>query len=85
MPFDFSDVLAVIAPRPIFINAPLRDENFDARGVEECVDLVRPLYRATAERLQVRHPDCGHDFPDEIREEAWRFLATTISAKTKWP
>ncbi len=57
MPFDFSDVLAVIAPRPIFINAPLRDENFDARGVDECVDIVRPLYRAMAERLQVRHPD----------------------------
>lgn len=70
MPFDFDDVLSAIAPRPVFINAPLHDANFDASGVDDCVARCRKPNRIVA-----RHPDCGHDFPVEVREEAYRFLA----------
>jgi hypothetical protein len=31
------------------------------------------------ERLQVRYPDCGHDFPPEIREEAYRFIEAELA------
>jgi dienelactone hydrolase len=37
LPFDFPDILAVIAPRAIFVNAPVSDSNFDLVGVDECV------------------------------------------------
>ncbi len=72
MPFDFPDVLALIAPRPVFVNAPVRDANFDVRGVRECLDEVRPLFPEG--RLAAEFPDCGHDFPAEVREAAWQFL-----------
>lgn len=68
MPFDFKDVLAAIAPRPVFVNAPLRDANFDASGVDDAVrDSRHP-------RIRVLHPDCEHDFPPEIRQQAYGWL-----------
>lgn len=72
MPFDFPDVLALIAPRPVFVSAPLGDDNFDVRGVRECLDAVRPLFPRG--RLAAAFPACGHDFPDEVRRQAWSFL-----------
>ena len=45
MPFDFHEVVAALAPRPFFVNAPLKDANFDVRGVTEAVEAARPVYR----------------------------------------
>jgi len=76
MPFDFHEVVAALAPRPFFVNAPLKDSNFDVRGVTEAVEAARPVYRllGAADRLKVIHPDCGHDFPDEVREQVYTWL-----------
>lgn len=73
MPFDFPDVLALIAPRPLFVNAPLHDANFDASGVDDCVHAVRPRYGDGA-HLELHHPECGHDFPSGVRERCYEFL-----------
>lgn len=71
MPFDFDDVLEAIAPRAVFVNAPLRDDNFDAGGVDEAVEAAQ---RRARTRITVRHPDAGHDFPPDVREEAYQWL-----------
>lgn len=73
MPFDFTDVLAAIAPRPLFINAPVRDANFEVTGVDDCVEAVREMY-GKGGSLVVEHPECGHDFPVEVRRRAYDFL-----------
>ena len=44
MPFDFSDILIALAPRAVFINAPLRDDNFEVSGVRDCVAAALPVY-----------------------------------------
>ena len=68
MPFDFKDILAVISPRPIFVNAPLHDANFDASGVDDAVrDSKHP-------KITVEHPNCEHDFPPEVRLRAYAWL-----------
>jgi dienelactone hydrolase len=72
VPFDFSDFLRAIVPRAVFINAPLHDEIFDVTGVDESISQVAGLF--PDHRLLVLHPDCAHDFPGEIREQAYRFL-----------
>lgn len=77
MPFDFSDVLAALAPRPLFINAPLHDANFSVAGVRDTMKIVRPLYSKrfnAPDRLVVRHPDAAHSFPTEVRNEAYEFI-----------
>jgi dienelactone hydrolase len=76
VPFDFYEVLTAIAPRAVFINAPLHDSNFDVAGVKKAVAAVGPVYqlRQASQRLTVRYPDCAHDFPDEVRREAYAWL-----------
>lgn len=80
-PFQFHDVVALLAPRPFFSNSPLRDGNFSAAGVEKGIARAKPAYgRFQAEEmLQVRYPDAGHDFPPDIRSEAYRFLDRHLS------
>jgi esterase/lipase len=83
VPFDFQEVLAAIAPRAVFVNAPQHDENFEVRGVEKVMreaEQVFGLYHAK-ERLRVEYPDCDHEFPDEVRMEAYRFLDEVLSRK----
>ncbi|NOX53418.1 MAG: alpha/beta fold hydrolase [Planctomycetes bacterium] len=76
VPFDFYEVLAAIAPRAIFVNAPLHDGNFDVEGVRKVIDRVRLVYRLLGGngRLRVVYPDCAHDFPDEVRQKAYEWL-----------
>lgn len=74
MPFEFRDVLEAIAPRRVFVNAPLRDANFDPAGVDEAASGLS--------HVTVRHPDAEHDFPPDIREEAYSFLARTLSGRS---
>jgi acetyl esterase/lipase len=77
MPFDFSDVLRAIAPRAVFINAPVRDANFDVSGVRDCVNLARPAFpNPTALRLET--PNAAHAFPKAIRDQAYDFLNDTL-------
>ncbi|PYT19528.1 MAG: acetylxylan esterase [Acidobacteria bacterium] len=82
MPFDFSDVLFAIAPRPVFINAPLHDQNFEWTGVDDCLRSAQPVYARifhAPSGLQVVHPDCAHDFPPDIRNRAYEFLDRSLA------
>jgi hypothetical protein len=84
MPFDFPDILIALAPRPLSINAPLRDANFEVSGVKDCVDAALPVYTKVfhaADRLVVAHPDAQHDFPPPVREQAYQFLEKWLGRK----
>src|SRR4029078_731456 len=69
MPFDFPEVLAAIAPRGIYVNAPLNDANFDVSGVKKRTAPAKPVFELLEgkDQLVVEYPDCGHDFPDDVR------------------
>ncbi|MCK5462148.1 MAG: hypothetical protein KAI95_03995, partial [Bacteroidales bacterium] len=56
--------------------SPLNDSNFDVEGVKSGINEAIKIYRLfdMDENLQVRYPDCEHDFPVEIRMEAYRFI-----------
>ncbi len=72
MPFEFAEVLGAMAPRPIFVSAPEKDENFAARGVDEAVR------ESGHGRIEVQHPECGHDFPVEMRQRAYGWLDAAL-------
>lgn len=76
MPFDFTEVIAAIAPRPVFVNAPVHDANFEISGVKDCLVAANPVYRLLGAegRLRAVHPECGHDFPRAVRIEAYAWL-----------
>ncbi len=76
VPFDFYEVVAALAPRSFFSSSPLRDSNFDVRGVKKAIPKAREIYKllGQVDALQLRTPDCEHDFPVEIRQEAYLFI-----------
>jgi len=76
VPFDFYEVVAALAPRSFFSSSPLRDSNFDVRGVKKAIPKAREIYKllGQADALQLRTPDCEHDFPTKIRQEAYRII-----------
>ncbi|MBM3740634.1 MAG: alpha/beta fold hydrolase [Acidobacteria bacterium] len=78
LPFDFTEILASLAPRPVFVNAPLHDgPDFEVSGVRDCYDAALPIYREVfraAGRLRVEYPDAGHDFPPDTRKSCYGFL-----------
>ncbi len=76
IPFDFHEILGALAPRQVWINAPLGDTNFKWRSVDQVVQAARAVYDlyGADPNLVVEHPDCGHDFPPQAREKAYRVL-----------
>jgi dienelactone hydrolase len=76
LPFDFPDIVAALAPRALFVNAPLHDDNFDVSGVRDCIAAARPVYElhGAGAKLAAVYPDCGHDFPAEARAAAYDWL-----------
>lgn len=80
MPFDFTEVLAAIAPRAVFICAPLHDDNFDVNGVYECVEAAKPVFELlnASDKFKAIHPDAPHEFPDDARTAAYAFVDTVL-------
>jgi pimeloyl-ACP methyl ester carboxylesterase len=77
MPFDFSDILISLAPRAVFINAPLRDDNFEVSGVRDCVEAALPTYDKVfhaKQKLKALYPNSAHEFPAAVRRASYRFL-----------
>ncbi len=80
MPFDFPEVLAAIAPRPTFVNAPLDDSNFAVVGVRKCEASLKPLLRILEREQQTVfvYPKAEHDFPTEIRNQCYAWLQENL-------
>ena len=76
MPFDFTEVVAALAPRAFLASSPLHDDNFEVSGVKDCLAAARPVYDllGAAEKLSANYPDCRHDFPPEVRKVAYAWL-----------
>ena len=76
MPFDFTEVVAAIAPRAFLASAPIHDDNFEVSGVKDCIAAAKPVYEllGAGDRLAANYPDCKHDFPPEVRKVAYEWL-----------
>ena len=80
-PFDFYELVAALAPRAFFTNSPLKDDNFAVAGVQKAIPAARKVYdlHHAGGKLVARYPDAGHDFPPEVREEAYEFIAKALA------
>jgi hypothetical protein len=76
IPFDFHELVGALAPRLCFISAPLKDDNFKWDSVDRIAAAALQTYRLyrSEQNLIVKHPDCGHDFPEDIRKAAYELL-----------
>ena len=80
IPFDFYELIAALAPRRVFVNAPLHDSNFQWESVERIAAAAGPVFEllGAKQALTIRHPESDHDFPDEIRFEAYEIIADAL-------
>lgn len=80
IPFDFHELLGALAPRPLFVNAPLHDTNFRWKSVDACAAAARPVYKLLGGEgnLIIEHPDCDHNFPDDMREAAYQTIDSVL-------
>jgi dienelactone hydrolase len=83
IPFDFHEMIGALAPRHTLIIAPTKDSNFRADSVDRIVAAARPVFKLYGheQRLRVEHPDCGHDFPPEMREAAYKLFDAALAGK----
>ena len=81
IPFDFHELLGALAPRPVFVNAPLHDSNFRWKSVDECATAANAVYNLLggAGRLTIQHPDCDHNFPEDMRQAAYAVIDSVLS------
>jgi len=83
VPFDFHEIVGAIAPRGLFINAPLGDSNFDHKGVLQVVKEASRIYQLTGKPQQLRtvYPDVGHDYPAPVRRQTYEWLKSQLGGK----
>lgn len=76
IPFDFYELIGGLAPRNVLIIAPIKDHNFQAQSVDRIGDSASKIFNlyGVADRLEIVHPDCDHDFPPEMRERAYQLF-----------
>jgi len=81
VPFDFYELIAALAPRPVFINAPLRDHNFVHASVDRIRDAALPVYAlySASANIRVEHPDSDHDFPDPVRLASYGWIDSKLT------
>ena len=80
VPWDYDELIAALAPRHVFVNAPLRDSNFRWQSVGRIATAAEPVFKLheAGGRLLVRHPDSDHDFPDQERFEAYDLIGRVL-------
>ena len=80
IPFDFQELVGALAPRAVFISAPLKDDNFRWQSVDRVIAAAAPVFQLYGKpgNLLVEHPDCNHSFPEDMRQMAYRLLDTNL-------
>lgn len=76
VPFDFTELIASLSPRPFLACAATADNDFDVEGVREVMQSAAPIYElyGCPEHLQAEYPEAPHSFPQATRERAYLFI-----------
>ena len=85
VPFDFTEIVGVFAPRPFLASSPTRDSNFEVSGVRDVIEVAKPIYKlyGKPDNLQANYPDSNHDFPEDARKVAYEFFDKHLKGTAK--
>jgi cephalosporin-C deacetylase-like acetyl esterase len=81
IPFDFHEVLACIAPRPLLVIAPVMDKDAIHTDVGYCVNQAGKIYGiyGAAENIQIFSPDDYNRYSPEMRERTYGWLQERLT------
>lgn len=73
---EFHKLFELIAPRPVFVTAGKDDGIFPIEGVRDAFRWGKGYYKKAnvPDNLKLREFEGGHEYPEEVREESYRFL-----------
>lgn len=76
IPIDFDEILAAIAPRPVFAVAPTLDRNYPVDDARRLIETLQPLYRMLGNEggIEIRTPIDFSRFPNEVQKPAYDWL-----------
>ncbi len=77
IPYDFHEVLALIAPRPVFILAPRLDQDWFSEDVEVCYREAAKVFKLYGKRgnIVLSSPNDFNRYPPEYQEIVNRWLS----------
>ena len=83
IPYDFHEILASVAPRPVLVIAPEWDKDADLRDVHTAVEAAGNIYGlySASEKLQIFSPDDYNRFSPEMREKTLQWLENNLSRR----
>lgn len=76
VPFDFTEIVAALAPRPFLAVAAEQDSDFDVSGVRDVMQAAQQIYDLYGQGSMLRsyYPMGPHAFPSEARQTAYEWL-----------
>jgi len=82
IPYDFHEVLACIAPRPLLVIAPVMDKDAILPDVEYCVNEAGKIFAlyGVPENIQVFSPDDYNRDSPEMRDKTYEWLQDKLTA-----
>ncbi len=87
VPFDWHHILALIAPRPLFLSVSLDDNVFPGGENirDEVLPRITPIYdlHKSREKFDAHFFHGGHSFPDEAQQKAFAWLDRWLQGEGK--
>jgi cephalosporin-C deacetylase-like acetyl esterase len=80
IPYDFHEILACIAPRPILVIAPTMDKDATLKDVSYCVEQSKKIYKlyGSTDNIQFFNPEDYNRFSDEMRDKTYEWLQNRL-------
>jgi len=71
LPYDYDDLIALVAPRPVLIVQPQRDRDADPQDVRSAVQRARDIYtfNGASEELALQEPDDYARLTDRTQQD----------------
>lgn len=71
IPYDFHEIIAAIAPRPVLIIAPTWDQYASFAGIQQCMEEVNKVYDLykQKDKLEFFSPEDYNRFSDEMKDK----------------
>jgi hypothetical protein len=82
VPYQWHEVIGLLAPRPFFSHSPVNDSNFDVEGVRIGIERGLEAYRffRAENNLRVLYSDGGHNL-GESRREVYHWIDSVFRHK----
>jgi dienelactone hydrolase len=80
IPYDFDELIATIAPRPVLVVGPQLDRDATPADVHSAVNVAKRIYDlyGAAEKLAIQEPWDDNRLPDRTQDEIVKWMDATL-------